>query len=369
MTPKLVQGTLKLGIILSETILKEKEEMKQGMLETQALAADESLAGNCGFGGDGIQIRETLTNISAAYNELSSMIDDSLANMSDDLRTLVGLIENLESSLYVTDIFFYIMIAVTCFLVFLVVAMMIGVWFSAKNVSNCFTRCIARAILWSLFVFFLVLFWTFSAAFLIATLAGADFCISPDEYVAQFMKKFSDLFDGLLLGFVIYYISGCTITAPGTEALFNIATQITVVAESSHNLVEKVGGKSTQDMINICGLTEKRAEALLRVATMLHSGIHVVDNSLAGLREILACSTLNPIYVTMVHNAVCVESVNGLVCIFSTTMVISVFSMWMILFRAALYPVQEAPTLSPLPKCDSLDLDTDGQVIDKSIPE
>mmetsp|Transcript_15291 Transcript_15291/g.23141 ORF Transcript_15291/g.23141 Transcript_15291/m.23141 type:complete len:184 (+) Transcript_15291:2304-2855(+) len=147
LTFQLVQSTAKLGIVISETIMKEKEEVNQGILETQAEAEDGSTAEICGFDGDGAnKIREAFTNLSAAYNELSSMIDESLANMSDDLRGLVELTESVESSLYSTDVFFYIMLAVTCFLVFLIVAMMIGVWFSAKNVSNCFTKCIARAI-------------------------------------------------------------------------------------------------------------------------------------------------------------------------------------------------------------------------------
>jgi len=280
--------------------------------------------------------------------------------MSDDLRGLVELTERLESSLYSADVFFYIMIAVTCFLAFLIVAMLIGVWFSAKNVSNFFTKCTARAIIWPLFIFFLVVSWIFSTLFLVVQLGGADFCMSPDKYVAQFLKNNRDMFDGLVLGFVIYYVSGCTITAPGTEALFKIASQISVVAEISHNLLEQLDEKSAQDIIDICGLTERRAEALINIASTLHAGIHVLDKSLVGLREILACSTFNQIYVTMVHNAVCVESVNGLTYIFSTTMVISVFSMVMIMFRAALYPVQEAPILTPLSKCDSIEFDPTG---------
>jgi len=357
---QLVQSTAKLGIVISETIMKEKEEVNQGILETQAEAEaeDGSTAEICGFDGDGAnKIREAFTNLSVAYNELSSMIDESLANMSDDLRGLVELTESVESSMYSTDVFFYIMLAVTCFLAFLIVAMMIGVWFSAKNVSNCLTKCIARAIMWPLFIFFLVLSWIFATVFLVAQLAGADFCIRPDDYVTEFLEQNSDLFDGLVLGFVIYYISGCSIAAPGTEALFIIAAQISVVAESSHNLIEQVGEMSAQDMITICGVTEKRAEALISLATTLHAGIHVLDKSLVGLRQMFACSTFNPIYVTMVHNAVCVESVSGLAYIFSTTMVISVFSMLMIMFRAALYPVQEAPALTPLSTCDSLELE------------
>lgn len=79
--------------------------------------------------------------------------DSGRMEKEEELRGLVELTESVESSLYSTDVFFYIMLAVTCFLAFLIVAVMIGVWFSAKNVSNCFTKCIARAIMWPLFIF------------------------------------------------------------------------------------------------------------------------------------------------------------------------------------------------------------------------
>ena len=52
------------------------------------------------------------------------------------------------------------------------------------------------------------------------------------------------------------------------------------MAEISHYLIEQLGEKNAQDMIDICGLTKRRAEALISLASTLHAGIHVLDKSL-----------------------------------------------------------------------------------------
>jgi enamine deaminase RidA (YjgF/YER057c/UK114 family) len=347
---QLVQNTANLGITITDTIIAEKEEMNQIM---QANQVQNSTTEICGFNGAlSNKIQEIFTNLSAAHEQLSSMVDETLSDMSDDLRSLIVLTENVEKSLYNADIFFYIMIVVTCFLALLIVAMLIGVWFSAKNISNCFTKCITRAIIWPLFIFFLVLAWLFATVFLAVQLGGADFCVDPDMYVAQFLKNNMHMFEGPVLGILLYYISGCTTIAPGVEALTDIAAQIKEIAISSHELLEEIGEKSTQDIIDICGLSEMRAEALINLSSVLHSSIHALDTGTTGLRKIFACSTFNPIYVTVVHSAVCVESVSGLRYIFASTMVISVFSSILVMLRAALYPVQEVTGDQHSRKCN-----------------
>lgn len=63
------------------------------------------------------------------------------------------------------------------------------------------------AILWPLFIFFLVLSWIFATVFLVASLAGADFCFSPDKYVEDVLNSMEDQFDGIIFGFIVYYVS------------------------------------------------------------------------------------------------------------------------------------------------------------------
>lgn len=85
--------------------------------------------------------------------------------------------------------------------------MLVGVFFAWKGISNCLTKFIQFALLWPLFIFFLILSWIFATLFLVFSLAGADFCVSPDQYVQAILDKDADMFDGIIFGFVVFYVS------------------------------------------------------------------------------------------------------------------------------------------------------------------
>lgn len=58
----------------------------------------------------------------------------------------------------------------------------------------------------------------------------------------------------------------------------------------------------------------------------------------------MVTGSFNPIYNTFVHEAVCIQGVSGLTWIFATTLTMAICSMMMLMFRAAMYPVREAPS-------------------------
>ena len=45
------------------------------------------------------------------------------------------------------------------------------------------------AMLWPIFLFFLIVFLIFALLFLVASLSGADFCVSPDEIVQSYLTS------------------------------------------------------------------------------------------------------------------------------------------------------------------------------------
>jgi len=107
-----------------------------------------------------------------------------------------------------------ILVAISVIIIALVVCMLVGVFFAWKGVTNCVTKLLQYAIIWPLFVFFLVLSWIFATLFLTASLAGSDFCYDPDQYVQTLLDQRSSGFEGIIVGFVVFYISGCTIKPP-----------------------------------------------------------------------------------------------------------------------------------------------------------
>ena len=72
-------------------------------------------------------------------------------------------------------------------------SMLVVTYFSARGVSNCCTKFTTNAVLWPVFIFFLVLFWILALLFLVTSLAGADFCMQPDEIVQALMYRYQDM--------------------------------------------------------------------------------------------------------------------------------------------------------------------------------
>mmetsp|Transcript_27906 Transcript_27906/g.48248 ORF Transcript_27906/g.48248 Transcript_27906/m.48248 type:complete len:202 (-) Transcript_27906:86-691(-) len=165
------------------------------------------------------------------------------------------------------------------------------------------------------------------------------------------LTRNEDMFDGIIFGFILFYVSGCTIKPQGAEDMIEIAAQVKVVVFHAHDLTELLGGMSIDRISLICGLSTEEATALSTIIEFSHQATHLLNRAMVGLREVLACETFNPIYTTFVHKAFCVEGVSGLKYIFSTTLIISIFSMVMIMFRAALYPIKE-PYVQPVSRSE-----------------
>ena len=202
----LVQDTATTAIEVTDNVFKAQEDIATGMnLEGTGVESGQSICGATTAVSDQIQI--IYNDLQAQVDELTSMVQGTLASFGTDLEELIALTEEMESSLDSANIFFYILIAISVIIVSLIVVMITGVFFSAKGHSNCFTRFITNAVLWPVFIFFLILFWAFATLFLVASLAGADFCVQPDEYMQAVLNRNQDKFDGVIFGFIIYYIS------------------------------------------------------------------------------------------------------------------------------------------------------------------
>lgn len=346
----LVQVAAVKGIELTENVLQAGGDVEEEFKTSQnATDPSESI---CGLDSElSAQIRNLYGELSSNVDQLKIMLNGSLKSFGHDLQSLVTLTEEISSQLDKADIFLYILLAISIIIIVLIVAMLVGVFFACKGVSNCVTKCMQYAILWPLFVFFLVLSWIFATLFLVFSLAGSDFCVSPDQNVQTFLDSNEDMFDGIIFGFIVYYVSGCTIEPAGAEDIVAIASQAQLAVGHAHSLFELLGNLTVESVQEICGLSTQEATAVQNLVIFAHDSTHVLNRAVVGLRDVLSCATFNPIYTTFVHEALCKQGVSGLTYIFSTTLVISIFSMVMIMFRAAIYPIKE-PDAQPVSKSE-----------------
>ena len=205
-------------------------------------------------------------------------------------------LQRASSSLDTADIFFYILIAISVVIICIVAAMLAAVFFAIKGWENTFTRIIKGALLWPFFIFFLLLSWIFATLFLVFSLAGADFCIDPDGYVQILLDQSEDMFEGLIFGFIVYYVSGCTVEPAGVAEIRELSDVAQTVVESAHGLTSAFGETSVQALAAICGLTIKQATALRGLINVGHDTTHLINRGVIGLRSLLQCETFNPIY-------------------------------------------------------------------------
>eukprot|EP00581_Thalassiosira_minuscula_P014757 CAMPEP_0183720662 /NCGR_PEP_ID=MMETSP0737-20130205/13202_1 /TAXON_ID=385413 /ORGANISM="Thalassiosira miniscula, Strain CCMP1093" /LENGTH=593 /DNA_ID=CAMNT_0025950555 /DNA_START=49 /DNA_END=1830 /DNA_ORIENTATION=- len=336
----LVQEVAYKTIKLSDEVIQSRSDIEKEMDPTREIV--ESSEEICGLTAETTQlIRTAYLEFQEHFAKLTTMLDNSLENFNDDLKDLVALTEQIEYGLNSAEIFHIILILITVVIIVLIVAMQAGAFFAWKGNSNCFTRCIQYAIIWPLFVFFLFLGWIFALLFLTFSLAGADFCVDPDHHVETLLHKNAEMFDSIIFGFMIYYISGCQIMPPGKDDIIEVMEQVKVVLYFAHKLTELTENLPIEAIAIACGLGTADARALQALISLLHEGTHVLNRAIVGLRTLLACETFNPIYTTFVHDALCAEGVTGITYIFSSALVIAIFSMVMVMLRAALYPIKE----------------------------
>mmetsp|Transcript_32560 Transcript_32560/g.60154 ORF Transcript_32560/g.60154 Transcript_32560/m.60154 type:complete len:363 (+) Transcript_32560:105-1193(+) len=152
----LVQTAALKTIALTENVLMAEDDIEQEMKPTREVV--QSSGQICGLDTElSTQVRNAYDAFTTNVDSLRSMLDDSLESFGNDLRSLMVLTEKIDSGLDSADIFFYILISISIIIIGLILAMLAGAFFAWKGVSNCFTKYIQYAIIWPLFIFFLVL--------------------------------------------------------------------------------------------------------------------------------------------------------------------------------------------------------------------
>ena len=175
---ELIQQTSYKAINITETVIDDKDRLVQGFSETE-----EDLGGTFCHGNDQIAttINDYVDEFSSQIQELSKMVNDNLSSFSNDLREVISITEDVDDGLDNADIIFYVALSISIIVLLLIVSMLVVTYFSAKNVTNCCTRVTTNAIIWPVFIFFLVLFWIFSLLGLVTSLSSSDFCVQPDQ--------------------------------------------------------------------------------------------------------------------------------------------------------------------------------------------
>lgn len=171
----MTEGVLEGKNILSGDFNKTKKDVKGEVCNGAGALAE--------------QIKELWAEVQPSIQELDEMVEKNIELFQSDLEQVIAMADDAEHYLHYADIFFGISITMSVIIMLLILAMLAVSFFSAKNIENCCTKTITYALIWPVFIFFLVLFWIFALLFLVTSLAGADFCVKPDQVVEEFLIR------------------------------------------------------------------------------------------------------------------------------------------------------------------------------------
>ncbi|KAL7516452.1 hypothetical protein ACHAWX_001473 [Stephanocyclus meneghinianus] len=296
--------------------------------------------------GDIIQpIIDQVNGSTAEIEQYSGQLESSLTSANDALNRIVTMSEDVDNTVDKTQQYFVACVWTSTIFFIVVVGILVGSLFVTFERSNFLTKLTTSAWLWPLFAILLILAWVFATLFLAASLSGSDVCVEPDEVAYNVLAANSEGLDSTIYLNLVNYITGCSLgqaaIIPDDLNVTNKIDKIHTVATELQSLTQQLGSPLIQQVIGSCGLNETTvaefqdgADQLLSFAHLLRYGYNSLEN------EILSCSSMNPIYVTFVHDALCSDAVQGgVIWLFSTTLFVVIFSMMMATFRSAMYPI------------------------------
>jgi len=292
------------------------------------------------------EVQGVINKLAAASKALTTGFIDSASKLAEDLRAARELSSEVNTNLDKIKPYAYIAIAFSAVLDLIILSLM---WSAAllwadkePRCCRCLMRCVRNVFIIPILFIFMFLAWLFCSVFVIAAVAGADFCIAPDQHVLSFLDKYEERFtsDSLVLSFLKYYVSACNEAYEPIEIPEMVPEGLDAATNAVHSFLEygQTDNNFTSVLDSICSNSGDRINEL---AAVLHQQLHVLVGAVVGIANVLQCSSMNPIYTTAIHQAACVNGVSGLAWLFWTQITIAVACMVMITLRAAWYDVQK----------------------------
>ena len=337
----LADTTLNKAINVSDTFVAAQERVN----EEKLIFADES-SEFCDLSATDLpaaaEVQAAINDLATASKALTTGFIDSAVNLAEDLRAARELTHEVNTSLDRVKPFFYIAVAFSAVLDVIILSLMLSValqWAGKKpRCCQCLMRCVRNVFIIPILFIFMFLAWLFCSVFVIAAVAGADFCMKPDVYVLSFLEKYEERFTSgsMVLSFLKYYVSACNENYEPIDIPEMVPEGLDAAVNAVHSFLEygQNDNAFTEVLNSICS---NSGDKINELASVLHQQLHVLVGAIVGIANVLQCSSMNPIYTTAIHKATCVNGVGGLAWLFWTQITIAVACMVMITLRAAWY--------------------------------
>lgn len=273
----------------------------------------------------GVQLRDTAVRVELELNRIEK-----------DLEKLVGTAQNVHATF--EDLATYVDVAkvLVISIDIIVISLMSVCTLAWTGYHHFIPKCMKKSLIIPLLVFLLILCWIFSATVLLGALAGADFCSSPDESATSLVVGYEGQMSSLVFMSMIYYITSCVPERQPLK-LVHLSSAVSTVGKSLHSQLSAIAEAMQQPgLADLCG-GEAGFSKLAALLELTDTSVHAIYDNILGVREILECNNINPVYTTLVYDVFCNSAVSGLSWVFFTSLSVAVFTMTMVTLRVAVH--------------------------------
>eukprot|EP00562_Extubocellulus_spinifer_P035427 CAMPEP_0178700600 /NCGR_PEP_ID=MMETSP0699-20121125/11770_1 /TAXON_ID=265572 /ORGANISM="Extubocellulus spinifer, Strain CCMP396" /LENGTH=606 /DNA_ID=CAMNT_0020346965 /DNA_START=159 /DNA_END=1979 /DNA_ORIENTATION=- len=294
------------------------------------------------------QVQAALNDAAQRAEKVTAGLIEAAYSMADDLRAAYALASDVDSSLDYIKPYFYVAIVFVVILDAIILTLMLSTGFAWSNrdsgsicCKRCF-RCTRNIFAVPILIIFMFLSWLGCSIFVVAAVAGADFCVHPDGHVLTWLEQYEENFteESIVLSFIKYYVSGCASSYEPLNIPDMLPKGFDLAVNTVHSFLEygSTENELTDILNTICGGS---ADSVNELASIFHGQLHILYGTLVGVARVFQCESFNPIYSTTVHQGLCTDGVDGLAWIFSTQFAIAICCMIMVTLRASWYEVEK----------------------------
>lgn len=280
----------------------------------------------------GEEVQQEIDDVVETLQGVDDFLRDTAESLQGDLAEAIQYAEDAHDTVNYAYPFLYCTAAVMGILIIIAICLMIEVALAwrGRKMKNCFVSCMKNAVILPIFFLFVILSWLFASLFQVAAIGSADFCYQPEITVDYLLEKYvAERMSPVLFAYLTYYLR-CSVDRLPTQ-INSEADLFWTAVNTVHDFLEYAENNG-DSIINVCG--DGSLNLIQTLASALHSTLHVANDLLIAVLNLLKCSTFNPIYVGVLHNGLCVNGASGLAWLFSTLLCMGIFSMIMITLRA-----------------------------------
>jgi len=327
-------GVLDQFVAAGQDTIENSDSFEQELIDTTSGGS-----GYC-FGKDDAPFRELIFQLLSQFLiPIGTGVTIEARLLQSDLSSISEITASVRDNLSTVDWMFKVALAIAIIQIIITIILVGGVILAWIQKYPKPFKCIQSYVILPFFVCMVFLSALFSCVFVCISVVGSDFCFGdPDSKVIGALEQMD--FNSAAFNVMAFYIKGCIkdLVPDILKNVTNVLGQGMTAVSYTLDLIENVTKFDSGLYTQLCGTDAYVVTQVLNATDLV---LHSLVNAASGVKSLLHCGNINPIYVSVAYDAICYNGVTGIRVIFSTQLCIAVFSMIMVTLRASWQEIEQ----------------------------